>query len=440
MNKDDNKNSFLENTFSVLPELHKYAVALAGDYAAAEKLVYKTYKSAFSFYKYLPDKKETRLWLFRILNNIYKKPFEESSNIEIDYKKTVPDLNTFEAELEQLKTDNVLRSISSLPFNLKKIAALYYFTDLQINQSADLLDIPDGVVYSRLFDARYSLLKIFCETLSVQTNTTEVHLSHNQKKEIVKALTEKNSFQSNDKYSDEVRMQEIIDNTLSGKIAVEKHSPGLEEKILNDFSTSLDEKVRNKSKLSKSKKYVSFITVITFVLLLVLLLIKAPVINRHNNFSDEQKGNNNILIKFQDTFANFKKGAFKNSFVNGNKDEIFSFIQKNTDFNEKKIYKNEKLELTGCFLNSGRDLYFIFRDTERRKILMRQIPFAQLNRGGDNTLSKNLTKYLLAGNCYSTVKNGFISLLKSDGNNIFVFGTEGSAKELILEICKQKKE
>ena len=163
LNKNTLSSDFGEKSLLHINHLYTYALLIAGDESKAEKVLMKTYAEAFSFYKYLSEKTDIKLWLTRIMMNICKNaPSLENPKVEDNNKEAgvIVSLNTDDLQQEpSFKiTQKLLTVIPHLPIELKEILILIDILKFNYDIAADLIDIPKGTVRKRIFDARKFLL------------------------------------------------------------------------------------------------------------------------------------------------------------------------------------------------------------------------------------------------------------------------------------------
>lgn len=112
-------------------------------------------------------------WFYTIVNNTIKKKFSGKLNTdkivvfeldEIDIEKN-PDLLEFNEydsdEIRKRKLFYLERALSMMENNYKDVLIMKYIKEMQIDEIADKLDIPEGTVKSRLNNGRKRLYKYF---------------------------------------------------------------------------------------------------------------------------------------------------------------------------------------------------------------------------------------------------------------------------------------
>ncbi|WRP07229.1 sigma-70 family RNA polymerase sigma factor [Rossellomorea aquimaris] len=114
-------------------------------------------------YKKIPDLKEEhyfKTWLIRIL-------IHECYSLLNKRKKVIPVWECHEWENTEFDLKlSVQEAVSSLKDSLRTVTTLYYFEDLSIKEIADIVNIPEGTVKSRLSTARQKLMTFLEEEQS----------------------------------------------------------------------------------------------------------------------------------------------------------------------------------------------------------------------------------------------------------------------------------
>lgn len=157
-------------------DLHyNFALRITGNKKYAIKLLLETYKRAFRFFEMLDESINRKDWLFRVMRNayfnIYSKKSKESAvmdNAEVEnfyenMKDSSSDISSLEKELHDNLSDNELSNIlSSLPEDFKMVIILCDIAGFKYEEIADFVDIPVGIVKSRLKRGRKMLFMKLC--------------------------------------------------------------------------------------------------------------------------------------------------------------------------------------------------------------------------------------------------------------------------------------
>ncbi|CEP67457.1 RNA polymerase sigma factor, region 2 [Moorella glycerini] len=152
---------------SFFDRVYRCALSLTRDPAAAEEVAQETFMIAFEKYHQLRDPAKIGAWLVAIALNVARANYNQS-------KKVVP-LNPDDIarvrdnycwqNMEKLLEDREIvqdlkEAISELPMEFKEVLILKYYTEMEVEEIAFLLEIPLGTVKSRLSRARERLRKM----------------------------------------------------------------------------------------------------------------------------------------------------------------------------------------------------------------------------------------------------------------------------------------
>lgn len=153
-----------------LDPLFNFALRTTGNKKLACKLLKETFCKAFWFFEKLEKGTNYKMWLFRVMRNAYLNSYSKKSKelIGPDYKgveKFYEDIKSSSNESSQLKkevynnlTDNeISEALSFLPEDFRILITLCDIEKFNYEEIADFVDIPVGVVRSRLHRARKML-------------------------------------------------------------------------------------------------------------------------------------------------------------------------------------------------------------------------------------------------------------------------------------------
>ena len=145
-----------------IPRLRRYAHSLIpGRSAAADDLVQDCLERALSRSHQWQEGTDLRAWLFTIMHNIYVNQIRRVSNgpsfegLPETINKSIADTSVAKLELRDLQM-----AISMLPSDQREILLLVTLEGLQYQQVANILDIPEGTVMSKLSRTRQYLRKL----------------------------------------------------------------------------------------------------------------------------------------------------------------------------------------------------------------------------------------------------------------------------------------
>jgi RNA polymerase sigma-70 factor, ECF subfamily len=135
--------------------LLRYARHLAGEKARAEDLVQETLFSAWRNFRQFTPGTNCKAWLFRILTNLhYKQMRRNGRGPEVGLEEQTGEL----AASEKASGNQEMRqAFARLTSEHQEVLQLAVIEGFEIREIADLLQVPQGTVMSRLSRARASL-------------------------------------------------------------------------------------------------------------------------------------------------------------------------------------------------------------------------------------------------------------------------------------------
>tara|TARA_B100000700_G_scaffold61458_1_gene67349 strand:- start:1808 stop:2425 length:618 start_codon:yes stop_codon:yes gene_type:complete len=168
------QNEFAENAMPYMDQLYSHALRLAKNPADAEDLVQETYLKGYKAFESFNEGTNLRAWLFRILTNNFintyrkkQRSFDEHEveDIETAYLSNSLDtsssrqlgISAEDALFERLTDDEIQIAVDSLPSSYKQVVLLADVQGFSYKEIAEILEIPDGTVMSRLHRARAKL-------------------------------------------------------------------------------------------------------------------------------------------------------------------------------------------------------------------------------------------------------------------------------------------
>jgi RNA polymerase sigma-70 factor (ECF subfamily) len=138
--------------------LLRYALHLAGEKARAEDLVQDTLLSAWRHFHQFEQGTNCKAWLFRILKNLHARQIRRMT------RKPEVSLEQDESRLaapERISANQQVRdAFARLTPEHQEVLQLVAVEGLGIREVADVLQVPQGTVMSRLSRARASLRSV----------------------------------------------------------------------------------------------------------------------------------------------------------------------------------------------------------------------------------------------------------------------------------------
>ncbi len=165
---------FAEKATPYMDQLYSHALRLTKNPADAEDLVQETYLKGYKAFNSFKDGTNLRAWLFRILTNSFinayrkkQRSFDEQEVEDIEAINTLSSadyssnthlgISAEDALFERLTDDEIQAAIDSLPGTYKDVVLLADVQGFSYKEIAEILDVPDGTVMSRLHRARAKL-------------------------------------------------------------------------------------------------------------------------------------------------------------------------------------------------------------------------------------------------------------------------------------------
>ncbi len=448
LNKNTLNSDFGEKTLPHINHLYTYALLITGDESKAEKVLIKTYAEAFSFYKYLSEETDIKLWLTRIMMHICKNdPSLENPKVEDNNKEAgvLVSLNTEDLQQEpSFKiTQKLITAIPSLPFELKEVLIQIDILKFNYDIAADLIDIPEGTLRKRIFDARKSLLKSLVSDDSKFKQDQNSQLNYEDKKFItssvdVKIQNEQNSEEGKN-FKQEIDAQIFIKSFLDEHLKLQQVRDAVYFRIIKKFAP--DHKVEIKEKnIGEKRGLVAVSTIAMFILIAILIIISKPPTLSPKEIAAEQFGEDNILIQLTNNHSLFSENKFTRDMVFGNEDYLSKYLE-SSGFENKPVffsYKSWKIEsgFTTDF-NGEKLANYFYKNADDEYLYVYQVPLFLVEEKKVLKLSKNLLNLLNSGKCFSNRKGETVYLLKKSGENIFGYAINKQNRDLMLEICKK---
>ena len=163
-----------------MDQLYSHALRLTKNSSDAEDLVQETYLKGYRAFSSFEEGTNLRAWLFRILTNSFinnyrkkQRGFDEEDldDLEDMYlhrrlgSTQIPSLGMSAEDMlfERLTEEEIKDAVEGLPTQYREVVLLADVQGFSYKEIADILDIPDGTVMSRLHRGRAKLQKDLLE-------------------------------------------------------------------------------------------------------------------------------------------------------------------------------------------------------------------------------------------------------------------------------------
>ncbi|MED3997018.1 sigma-70 family RNA polymerase sigma factor [Peribacillus frigoritolerans] len=135
----------------------------------AEDIAQEVFISCYQHMDKFRNQSSVKTWIYRITVNKCKDELKSWSFKNLFYTDLISSFfkngtNTTELKLLDLEENRwISKIILSLPLKLREVIILYYYEDLSILEIADLLNVNENTIKTRLYRARNLLKSIFKE-------------------------------------------------------------------------------------------------------------------------------------------------------------------------------------------------------------------------------------------------------------------------------------
>ena len=166
-----------------MDQLYSHALRLTKNSSDAEDLVQETYLKGYRAFSSFKEGTNLRAWLFRILTNSFinnyrkkQRGFEEEDFDEIDdmylhrrlgsIQNSTLGMSAEDMLFERLTEDEIKDAVEALPTQYREVVLLADVQGFSYKEIAEILEIPNGTVMSRLHRGRTKLQKALLEFAS----------------------------------------------------------------------------------------------------------------------------------------------------------------------------------------------------------------------------------------------------------------------------------
>jgi len=151
---------FSKDLIAELPQLRRFARALAGDAALADDLVQDCVERALKKQHLYDEARPLRAWLYAILRNIHVSQWRRTSNFGV--MANVDDLQGNEPSLAPAQEQNlsvaiITKALDKLPAPQREVLVMVSLEEMSYREVAEIIGVPIGTVMSRLSRARSAL-------------------------------------------------------------------------------------------------------------------------------------------------------------------------------------------------------------------------------------------------------------------------------------------
>lgn len=147
-------------------DMYRYATWLCRDPAIAEDMVQEAMLRAWKSLDALREDAAAKQWLLTIVRRENARYFERKRLETVDIDELSAAQSAMLAETDDTELDEVRRAIFSLEDDYREPLVLQVLMGYSTNEIADLMEIRQGAVLTRLHRARIKLKEVFDQSLT----------------------------------------------------------------------------------------------------------------------------------------------------------------------------------------------------------------------------------------------------------------------------------
>ncbi len=150
--------AFRRELVDLIPRLMRFARGLTGDAAAAEDLAHDTLERALA--RRTQWRAGTRLdsWVYRIAQNLWidgrRKARTRGPHVDIDAAHEIAGIDGRRAFEARTRLKEIERALAALPDEQRATVVLVHVEGYSYREAAELLDVSEGTIASRLARAK----------------------------------------------------------------------------------------------------------------------------------------------------------------------------------------------------------------------------------------------------------------------------------------------
>ena len=247
-------------------------------------------------------------------------------------------------------------------------------------------------------------------------------------------------IESDKDFAIEYKVQSLIKNLVTEKVAFQKTPDKVRAKILKSIGSDTKVASTKNSLISNIFENPSFSFATTFVVILavVLIILNGPGIVEKKDFAIEQLGSDNMLVQARNNFNNILTGKLTLQLNSTDAVEIKKFFASNGVQYSALVPTLADWNLLGAFVSDDKGEKFahhVYIGKQSELTYLFQIDESYLQNREFIFLTNDFIKYLDEGNCYFSVSNGSVTLFTKLDNNICAIVSNGNPKEIENVFC-----
>ena len=151
--------------------LYGFCLTLCADTFDADDLYQETWLKAVKYFSQYDDTKDFEPWITKICVNTYRNTLRRLTQSPVIEFRDNEEKEAFIASIPATATEDYLplyEAIEKLPQKLRLAVILFYFRDMDLASTAEVLNVPVGTVKSRLNKARKRLKEVLTDETDIR--------------------------------------------------------------------------------------------------------------------------------------------------------------------------------------------------------------------------------------------------------------------------------
>ena len=176
---DPPSKEFRRGLIETLPALRRFALTLCRNTHARDDLVQATCERALGRWQQFTPNTRMESWLFAVMHSIWKNDLRKAGNQRRAYGKLKLAVNQTDGEREilgKIELSEVLLALKEISINQAAAITLVSLEGLFYREAAEILEIPQGTLESRIARGRIALGRALEDGQTVAARKTGTEL------------------------------------------------------------------------------------------------------------------------------------------------------------------------------------------------------------------------------------------------------------------------
>ena len=236
------------------------------------------------------------------------------------------------------------------------------------------------------------------------------------------------------------KVQSLVKNLIREKVRFRETPEKVRQKVLKKIQPK---EIRSRSNASFfsamfSRPAISFATAVIIVIATVLIIINRPGIVEPIDFAIDQSGEDNMFVQARTNFQSILEGRLAPQLLSSNPDEIKNFFSSSGVKYSTAVPEIPDWGLVGAVVSEDRGEKFahhVYANNEGELVYLFQVDESYLYTHEIIRISDDLLSYLEEGNCYTSQRDQFVTLMAKTDNNIYAVVSNASPDVISQSFC-----